>query len=250
MYNFLQTVTQTEARIFKPASAKGASKSFDDYLCDAAAVVELDLHGMALVGVFGDRMTRAFSLPGLKEIGSAPLQMMDGSRSTDTIVDEDGNVFCWTGPSELAILNVWGAGQEISNTADILINPGLRVPPRPTISNVQWLSGTQYITPTDLDLLIGGPDRPPSKRMIAATAAEQQGASGQMNPVYADARRAEGWGEYLTRSLNERTEKLNLTGESLENAADASQRWADDASKWVGQQKRNMLLGGLKSKFL
>ena len=81
-------------------------------------------------------------------------------------------------------------------------------------------------------------------------AAEQQGASGQMNPVYADARRAEGWGEYLTRSLNERTEKLNLTGESLENAADASQRWADDASKWVRQQKRNMLLGGLKSKFM
>lgn len=206
---------------------------------------------MALVGVFGDRITRAFSLPGLKEIGSAPLKMMDGSRSTDTIVDEDGNVFCWTGPSELAVLNVWGASQEISNTADILINPGLRVPPRPTISNVQWLSGTQYITPTDLDLLIGGPDRPAGKRMIAATAAEQRAnASGQANPIYARTQEAEGWGDYLTRSLNERTEKLNLMGDSMDNAAGASQRWADDAGKWVGQQKKNIILGGLKSKFL
>ncbi|KAK9777638.1 putative Lethal giant larvae (Lgl)-like C-terminal domain-containing protein [Seiridium cardinale] len=247
----LVVVTQKEARIFKPASAKGASKTFDDYLCDAAAVTEFDLHGMALVGVFGDRMTRAFSLPGLKEIGSAPLRMMDGSRSTDTIVDEDGNLFCWTGPSEIAVLNVWGASQEITNTADVLINPNLRIPPRPTISNVQWLSGTQYITPTDLDLLIGGPDRPASKRMIAATAAERQAAaSGQANPGYPRTQEAEGWGEYLTRSLNERTEKLNLTGESLDNAADASQRWAEDASKWVNQQKRNVLLGGLKSKFL
>lgn len=206
---------------------------------------------MALVAVFGDRQTRAFSLPGLKEIGSAPLKMMDGSRSSDTIVDEDGNLFCWTGPSELAVLNVWGAGQEITNTADVLINPGLRVPPRPTISNVQWLSGTQYITPTDLDLLIGGPDRPASKRMIAATAAEQRAAaSGQTNPVHARTQEAEGWGDYLTRSLNERTEKLNLMGDSMDNAADSSQRWAEDASKWVGQQKRNILLGGLKSKFL
>ncbi|KAI1869788.1 uncharacterized protein JN550_005769 [Neoarthrinium moseri] len=247
----LVAVTQSEARIFKPASAKGASKSFDDYLCDAAAVTEFDLHGMALVGVFGDRITRAFSLPGLKEIGSAPLKMMDGSRATDSIVDEDGNLFCWTGPSEIAVLNVWGAGQEIENTADILINPELRIPPRPTISNVQWLSGTQYITPTDLDLLIGGPDRPPSKRMIAATAAEKRAAaSGQLSPGYPRTQEAEGWGDYLTRSLNERTQKLNLMGDSMDSAAEASQRWAEDASKWAGQQKRKMILGGLTSKFL
>jgi syntaxin-binding protein 5 len=202
---------------------------------------------MALVGVFGDRITRAYSLPGLKQIGSASLEMMDGSRSADSIVDEDGNVFCWTGPSEIAILSVWGAGGQIENTKDVLVNPNLRVPPRPTISNVQWLSGTQYITPTDLDLLIGGPDRPPSKRMIEATAAEKSGAAGKVGP---QVREAEGWGEYLTRSLNERTEKLNLMGDAMDNAADASQKWADGASKWAGQQKKKMILGGLTGKFL
>jgi syntaxin-binding protein 5 len=244
-------VTQTEARIFKPATAKGASKSFDDYICDAAAVTEFDLHGMALVGVFGDRMTRAFSLPGLKEIGSAPMKMLDGSRAGDSIVDEDGNVFCWTGPSELAILSVWGAGSDIVNTADVLINPELRIPPRPTISNVQWLSGTQHVSPTDLDLLIGGPDRPPSKRMIAATAAEQRAAAGGLaGPAYPRTQSTEGWGDYLTRQLNERTEKLNLMNDSMDSTADSSQKWAEDAAKWANDQKRKMLLGSITSKFL
>jgi hypothetical protein len=36
---------------------------------------------------------------------------------------------------------------------DILLNPELLIPPRPTISNIQWISGTQYVTPADMDLL-------------------------------------------------------------------------------------------------
>lgn len=36
---------------------------------------------------------------------------------------------------------------------DVLLNPELLIPPRPTISNIQWISGTQYVTPADMDLL-------------------------------------------------------------------------------------------------
>ncbi|KAI1749005.1 lethal giant larvae like, C-terminal-domain-containing protein [Xylaria castorea] len=240
----LVVVTQSEIRIFRPATAKGASKSFGDYLCSAAAVTEFELHGMALVGVFGDRKTRAFSLPGLKEIGNAPLPMLDGSRVSNSLITEDGEVICWTGPSELAVLQVWGTGKELENTADRLINPDLPIPPRPTISNMQWISGTQYISPIDLDLLIGGAGRPPSKRMLAASAAmEDQARAGPSNPSQ------EGWGDYLTRQLNERTEKLNIMNDSLDNVATSSQNWADGASKFVTNQKRKMLLGSITSKF-
>jgi hypothetical protein len=200
---------------------------------------------MALVGVFGDRATRAFSLPGLKELGNALLPMMDGSRISNSLVTEDGEVLCWTGPSELAVLQVWGTGQGLENTADTLINPDLPIPPRPTISNMQWISGTQYISPTDLDLLIGGPGRPPSKRMIDASAAmEQHARAGPSNPSQ------EGWGDYLTRQLNERTEKLNIMNDSMENMSASSQKWSEDASKFVSSQKRKMLLGTVTSKFL
>ena len=40
-----------------------------------------------------------------------------------------------------------------TTSGDKIINPDLTIPPRPTISNVQWISGTQYFTPADLDTL-------------------------------------------------------------------------------------------------
>jgi len=212
-------------------------------------VTEFELQGFAIVGVFGDRTTRAYSIPGLKELGRAPLPMLEASRSTSSIVAKTGDIFGWTGPSELAILPVWGGtSRGLQNSQDTLINPELVMPPRPTISNFQWVSGTQYVSPTDLDLLIGGPDRPPSKRMMAAAAAEQQMARSGAGARAAGSSN-EGWGDYLTRQLNERTEKLNIVSDSMDNLQEQSAGWADDVSKYVSKQKRNMLLGGITGKF-
>lgn len=36
---------------------------------------------------------------------------------------------------------------------DKLFNVEATVPPRPTISNLQWIAGTQYVSPADMDLL-------------------------------------------------------------------------------------------------
>lgn len=243
-------MTEKEIRIFKPASSKGASKEFGDILCDAASVAELELQGFAVVGVFGDRTARAFSIPGLRDIGKADLPMIDPSRSTNMTVTQTGDVFAWTGPSEMAVLHVWGAGQPLKQSPDILINPKLECPPRPTISNLQWISGTQYVSPLDLDVLVGGPDRPPSQRMLAAAASEKRAAAAANHGSPSSGSRSqEGWGEYLTRQLNERTEKLNIMGDSMENLQDQSQGWADDVNKFVNKQKRNMVVGSLKSKF-
>jgi len=174
--------------------------------------------------------------------------MLDASRTISASITKTGDVFGWTGPSEIAILPVWGTGKELENSKDTLINPEISIPPRPTISNFQWISGTQYVSPTDLDLLVGGQDRPPSKRMIAAAAAERQ----QSRPG-AGARAGssqEGWGDYLTRQINERTEKLNIMGDSVSGLQESSSSWADDVNKYVKNQKRNMLLGGLKKSFM
>lgn len=199
------------------------------------------------MALFGDKTARAFSIPGLKEIGKAELPMVDVTRTTNSVVTQTGDVFAWSGPSELAVIHVWGTGKGLQQSPDILINPKLECPPRPTISNLQWISGTQYVSPTDLDLLVGGPDRPPSKRMLDAAAAEQRAArsagAGPVDPSQ------EGWGDYLTRQLNERTEKLNIMGDSMENLQENSAGWADDVSKYISKQKRNVVLGGLTSKF-
>ncbi|KAK4242910.1 lethal giant larvae like, C-terminal-domain-containing protein [Achaetomium macrosporum] len=248
----LVVVTQTEIRIFKPAAAKGASKSFEDQLCDAARVTEFPGHGVALVAVFGDRTTRAYSLPSLKEIGRASLPMLDPSRTISTVISRTGEILGWTGPSEIAVLPVWpSSGKGLQPPLeDTLINPELVLPPRPTISNLQWISGTQYVSPTDLDLLIGGEGRPPSKRMMEAAAAERGMAGGADGGGSGGARAAgtsqEGWGEYLTRQLNERTERLNIVDDAMSRLQETSQGWAEDVNKFVKKQKRDMLLGSVK----
>jgi hypothetical protein len=53
----------------------------------------------------------------------------------------------------------------------------------------------------------------------------------------------------MTKSFQERTEKLNFVGDSMDKLGDSSQSFADDVSKFVSSQKRKALLGGLTSKF-
>lgn len=176
--------------------------------------------------------------------------MIDASRSPSAIVTQTGDIFAWTGPSEMAVIHVWGTGKALQQSPDTMINPKLECPPRPTISNLQWISGTQYVSPLDLDLLVGGPDRPPSKRMMDAAAAERRAAAGGAAPIAAAAGGAqEGWGAYLTRQLNMRTEKLNIMNDGMDNLSRQSQGWADDVNKFMNKQKRNLVMGSVKSKF-
>ncbi|PNP44565.1 hypothetical protein TGAMA5MH_03695 [Trichoderma gamsii] len=181
----------------------------------------------------------------MRDLGSAKLPMVDRTRSTASIVTQTGDIFAWAGPAEMAVVHVWGAGKELQQSPDVLINPKIPIPTRPTISNLQWISGTQHVSPLDLDLLIGGPNRPPSQRMMEAAAAEQRAA--KIGNTVGSSK--EGWGDYLTRQLNERTEKLNLMGDTMNTLQEQSEGWADDVSKFVGRQKRSMVMGALSSKF-
>lgn len=242
--------TFTGARIFKPAATKGAHKSFDDFMCDSAAVSRCEGRGCALVGLFGDGFARAFSLPSLKEIGKAKVShILDIKRFTDAIISPTGDIFGWIGPSEMAVLNVFGAGLALPRSKDKLYNPQGLMPPRPTISNLQWISGTQYITPSDMDILIGGPDRPPSKRMIEQLRLQEQHQR-EASRTGSPARRAgkgsqdEGYWAYMQRQVQERTERLGIAGDNMDRLEETSSGWAEDVNKFVSQQKRKMVLGG------
>jgi hypothetical protein len=241
----LVAVTAAEARIFKPATNKGAHKSWDEFACMSAAVSRHGDGGYALIGLFQDGSVRAFSIPALKDIGGANISnILDRNRLDDTIITETGDIFGWTGPSETAMLNIWGTGIVINRSKDTIFNPELTIPPRPTISNFQWISGSQYVTPSDMDILIGGPDRPPSKRMIAQARADEIAArqANRANPQAAN--QDQGYWAYMQNQLNERTKNLNIMGDSVNKLEESSASWADQASKFVAQQKRNMVFGG------
>jgi syntaxin-binding protein 5 len=59
----------------------------------------------------------------------------------------------------------------------------------------------------------------------------------------------EGWGAWATRQFNERTEALNGVSEGMNNLSTNSAGWADDVNKFVGKQKRGLVMGAVKSKF-
>lgn len=104
-------VTPSSCRMFKPPTSKGAHKTWDDFLCDSAAVVKTEGRGYSLVGLFGDGNARAYSIPALKEIGCAQIShILDMRRLSEAIVSPTGDVLGWIGPSEVGVFNVWGSG--------------------------------------------------------------------------------------------------------------------------------------------
>jgi len=100
-----------------------------------------------------------------------------------------------------------------------------------------------------MDILIGGPDRPPSKRMLEQMRADERqrrlderntAASGSSSAAPKD----EGYWAYMQRQVNERTERLGIMGDSMDNLERNSAGWADDVGKLVNKQKKNFVMGG------
>ena len=107
-------VTSSGARIFRPPSAKGAHKGWDDVFCYKAAVCRFEGHTYVLVGLFGDGTAKAFSIPGLKEIASIDVsKILDVRKISGAIITPTGLIFGWAGPSEIAGLNIFGTGQDL-----------------------------------------------------------------------------------------------------------------------------------------
>ncbi|EMC99976.1 hypothetical protein BAUCODRAFT_145304 [Baudoinia panamericana UAMH 10762] len=251
----LVAVTATSVHVFRPAANKGAHKSFDGFFCDSASVVRHQDQGYVLVGLFGDGNARAYSLPALREVAAVSVaDKLDVRRFPDAVITPTGHILGFTGPSELALLNIWGTGEPLNPGRDKIFEPAALIPPRPTISAVSWVTGTQYVTPSDMDILIGGPNRPPSKRMIAQAKAEEeqlrrQGRAGMNTQAAAIAGQQESYWDYMQRQIQERTEKLGLVGDSMQSLEENSASWADEVGSFVRRQKRNAATGIIKAKF-
>lgn len=110
----LLVVTRSETRIFRPPTAKGAHKTWEEYICLAAAVTELETYGICLSCVMNTGVVKNYSIPGLKEISEVSLGVrFDKERLADTIVTTSGYIFGWTAKAECLLLHMWGKGQNL-----------------------------------------------------------------------------------------------------------------------------------------
>lgn len=254
-------VSRNEARIFKPPQARGAHKSWsDESSCHAACVTELEGYGICLTLVIDPGNVVSYSLPGLKLIGVqlSLCQVFDKERMAASRVLESGHILGWTGEHEIGLLYQWGKGVQpdtATTPSDTLYNPDTPPLPRPTISNLQWLAGTQHVSIADLDLLIGSPDRPMSKKQQQAlrTAASAEREAARQRATGTEGSSSGGGGEgvfaNMARNMRERTEKLTFTTDTMERLEESSASFAEDVSKFVSQQKRKALLGGITGKW-
>lgn len=74
----------------------------------------------------------------------------------------------------------------------------------------------------------------------AAGAAAGKAASGSQDETY--------WA-YMQRQMQERTQNLNILGDSVNNLEETSSKWADEAGKYVQKTKRNLVMGAVKGRF-
>jgi len=155
---------------------------------------------------------------------------------------------------------VRGTGVSMSDMpGDLLYDALKQVPPRPTISNLQWIMGTQYLAANDLDLLsislrfylivVGGPDRPLSKEQFAQQyAQDRQRALADRAAQRGDAQEgaaSQGIFAQMGQSLSERTAKLGGISETFGQLEEASANWYNNIAKTAEKEKRKALLGSL-----
>ena len=280
-------ITRSEARIYRPPSGKGVHKAWNEHslACVAAGLIELEAYGVALVCAMLSGVVKVYSIPALKEVTELNIvghRGVDVTKTEEVHIFPNGDIVALSSPTCLITLNMFGTGkgQPIKTTAasatgissknpihvpaDELYNPLTPCSPRPTISTLTWLSGTQYLSITDLDLLIGGPDRPAPKSQIEAERAEleeqrqearaqrQLGATSSSGGSGAPQGGVASGGIWagLQQSFNERTKHLNMMGDSMDKLGDTTKGFSDEVARLVGQQKKKALWGGIKSKFL
>ena len=53
----------------------------------------------------------------------------------------------------------------------------------------------------------------------------------------------EGYWSYMQRQVQERTERLDIMGNSMDRLEETSAGWAEDVSKFVSQQKKKAVMG-------
>lgn len=83
------------------------------------------------------------------------------------MVMQNGDAIIRRNKLSAGLINIWGRGIKYDDIlSDALYDVMKQMPPRPTISAMQWIKGTPIATIEDVDVILGGPRRPKSKQTL------------------------------------------------------------------------------------
>lgn len=109
-----------------------------------------------------------------------------------------------------------------------------------------------YVLYCLLTVTVGGPDRPPSKRMQEQMklddqerrrAAREERVS-SVHHAHQPQGSQEGYLSYMQRQVTDRTQQLGASSDHMDRLEESSSNWARDVNKYVQNQKRKAVFGG------
>lgn len=168
--------TATEARIFDQPHSKITHKRLN-FVCLAVGLSYVR-EGESMTATFltDTGKFKVMAVPSLRDMASEDCPVpVSLNYSKETVIASTGDVVVRQSLTRAALVRLWGRGVRYDDIPkDALYDALKALPPRPTISTLQWVKGKQYISQADLDLLIGGNRRPKSKAMIEQEKAQEE----------------------------------------------------------------------------
>lgn len=168
--------TATEARIFEQPHSKITHKKLGFNCLSVGLSYVREGESMTATFLTDIGKFKVMAVPSLRDMASAPSPVILSSKySKESVITSTGDIVIRQSLTRAALIRVWGRGVKFEDIPkDALYDALKAVPPRPTISTLQWVKGRQYTSQADLDLLIGGPRRPKSKAMIEQERADEE----------------------------------------------------------------------------
>ncbi|CCK69532.1 putative Rab GTPase-binding protein SRO77 KNAG_0C04300 [Huiozyma naganishii CBS 8797] len=172
---FIIVTSDSDVRAVKIGKGKVASKSFKypvacsglSYVVAYNAKKERKLMSYIMV-LLATGDIRALSVPDLKEVmsGHSPTPL-NSKFARDSAVLKNGDMFSRTSEYKTVLFSTVidpnSPQHQTQPEVDSLYNQHLRIPYRPQVNSLQWARGTIMCTTDQLDELLGGPRREPSK---------------------------------------------------------------------------------------
>ena len=243
-------------------SSQKQTQKFNDRELLACEVVVRDRQSAVIACMTDNDRLSIFSLPELGRVSEVLLPNISNTMKLYSIVP-NGELLVWTDNTECSLFTLWGRGVKYATLPhDSLFDALKSAPARPTISTYEWVTGTQYVSQKDLDLLIGGPDRPLSKRqkeqkmssdrqqrLVNRSMASSRGQPSTAQPVANEMEDNQSYFSQIKQRLDERGERIQGVEETFSNLEERSSEWMKSISDFAEKQKRKALLKSVTKGF-
>lgn len=247
----LLAVAKTEIRVLKQPKSKLTHRNDISPIASAGVSFMREKDSCVLTCVTEKCKLAYYAIPSLREISKVPLPFsIDEPQYLSTsLIMTNGDAIIRKNQTSAGLINIWGRGIRLEDINSDLLYDALKViPPRPTISTMQWIKGTKVTTVDDIDQIIGGPHRPKSKFMVEQEQAAYEQKKLLEQKARSDARRAQNRSEQNGAGEGGGGAFQSI-GKAFESLEEGTNEYLKSLTDVVEDGKSSMFKSAFKAKF-